>query len=514
MNDSYFAKIRISPLLKKTIFVFIWILSSVIGLKAQTKRVEILNSETLQGESSATGNVTKLKGNVQLKSGNTLMFCDSAWVYDDSNLVDAYSNVRITDNDTVHISGQYLHYNGNTRKSHLEKEVVLQDPGMSLQTQILDYDLATGIGQYNNQGLIVSKDNRLTSMSGYYYSRKKEFFFKKNVILTNPDYVVTCDTLMYNTQSRISTFLGPTKIISKTDSIYCENGWYNTAKDQAQFSEHASVSNEKQTLNADSLYYDGKLKVGKAYRNIFVNDREQGVLMFGNYGETNSKTKKTWVTKQPYAIKLMEKKDSLFIYADSLYLSQGKKRGDNVLKAFHHARIYKTDMQAVCDSLVFLRDDSVLWMYSNPVLWNGPSQITSDTMQFFVNNGKIDSFRIINNGFVAEKIKGRHFNQIKGKDMFGYFDSSELSRIFVQGNGQCIYYAKEDSIHFVGVNQIDCSEMIFRFKTGKLIKAVFIKKPDAVMHPLDDVKPEKMRLKGFHWKESEKPQKVYIQYKR
>lgn len=481
---------------------------------AQSKRVEILNSDMLQGENTSVGAVTKLKGNVQLKSQSTLMYCDSALVYDDSNQVDAYSNVRITDSDTIHISGAFLHYDGNKRTAHVEKDVQLSDPGMSLNTNSLEYDLINGVGMYTTGARILSKENVLTSQIGYYYSKRKEFFFKRNVVLTHPDYVVNSDTLLYNTQSRISYFYGPTTIVSKNDSIYCENGWYNTSNEQAQFSENASVSNANQMLKADSLFYDSKKQFGRAFRNLSVWDKKQGVLLFGDYGETHTKTQKTWVTRRPYAIKLLDKKDSLFIYADTLYLSQGKTKGSNILKAFHQAKIFKTDMQAVCDSLVFQRDDSIIWLYKNPILWNGPSQITSDTMKFFLNAGKIDSFHIINNGFIAEKIKGQHYNQIKGKDMFGYFDSAQINQIRVKGNGQCIYYAKEDSINYVGVNQIECSEMQFRFKKGKLSKAVFITKPEATLTPLNQVKAENFRLKGFKWFDNQKPQKIYFQYKR
>lgn len=496
-------------------FKIIWltiilVLLSTVVFAQQKSRVEVIFAKTLEGNTkSAFGSLTKLIGSVQLKQGSTIMFCDSALLYDDSNMLEAFSNVKIISNDTITIIGEYLKYNGNTKKALIEKNVVLTDPSITLNTQQLDYDLSQSYGYYGQEGTIVNKQQTiLNSQMGYYYAQRKEFFFKKKVSVINPEYTMYSDTLMYNTLTKISYFYGPTIINSKSDKIICENGWYNTAKEQAQFSKNAVLISEKKVLKADSLYYDGKMKLGRAFRNVDLFDSIQDIRLLGDFGENNGRTKRSYVTKNPCAIKLMDKKDSMFLYADTLFLYQRDKKQKQHFEAYHSAKIYKNDMQAVCDSLVYMQDDSVLWLFKSPIMWTGDNQITADTIKFFINNSKLDSFYLLNNSFSTSKVKGLHYNQVKGRNMKGYFDSSAIKFIKVFGNGQSIYYAKEDSVNYIGINVIDCSEMEFYFENKEIKKTVFITKPDATMYPLDEQKPELLRLKGFKWYEKLRPKRT------
>jgi hypothetical protein len=211
---------------------------------------------------------------------------------------------------------------------------------------------------------------------------------------------------------------------------------------------------------------------------------------------------------------IMDKNDSLFLYADSLFLFQADKKlkQKESIKAYRKVKIFKSDIQGVCDSLVYEKSDSVLSMFSSPIIWNGVNQITADTIRFFINNNNLDSFELKNNSFLISNEKGPHYNQVKGKNMKGLLDSSNIKYLRVYGNGQSIYYAKEDSVNYIGINKIDCSEMEFYFSNKKISKGVFITNPEGFMYPLDEFKPEELKLKGFIWRENEKPQKVYYQY--
>lgn len=496
----------------RSLFLLLFILVQFTISFAQIKsKVEILGANNFEYINIPAGPVSKLIGNVKMKQQNTFMYCDSALIYEKENKVEAFSNVKIIHNDSVTITGSYLLYEGNTRKAYITKQVQMVDRSMTLTTEQLDYDLNNESGYYGNGGIIVSKDNKLTSTIGYYFARQREFFFKKNVVLTNPDYTMVSDTLMYNTLTRTAYFYGATHITSKTDQIFCENGWYNTIKDVSQFSKNAILFSDKKMLSADSLYYDRKSQLGRAYRNIHVYDSAQKMHLYGNYGETNGVTRITYVNKKSYAIKLMDKKDSLFLYADTLMLLQKDKNQGQMLKAFKQVKLFKTDLQAVCDSFVYSSEDSSMRMFHAPVMWSNKNQITSDTIVFYINNNKLDSFNLLNDALVISKEKGAHYNQIKGKNMVGTMDSSEIKMIKVFGNAQSIYYAKEDSLRYIGINVIDCSEMIFYFTKGQLDQTTFINQPDAVMYPLDELKPEELRLKGFKWLEKRRPQKLYYQ---
>jgi len=511
-HQKYLVLAQIMLKVKRNIILFLFLLGLGQSILAQKKeRVEILGAENFEYLKTTDRNISKLIGNVKLKQQNTFMYCDSALLYESENMVEAFSNVRINHNDSVTITGDYLLYDGNTKKAFIKGNVVLVDKNMTLTTDQLDYDLANQYGYFATGGKIISKENTLTSLVGYYYARSNQFFFKNNVELLNPDYTMTSDTLLYNTLSKTAYFFGSTQIKSKTDQIFCENGWYNTSLDQSQFSKNAVIFTGRKMLQADSLYYDRKNQLGKAFRRIHVYDSVQNLHLYGNTGISNGKTKITYVRGNSYAVKLMDGNDSLFLYGDTLLISENLGKQKELLKAYHGVKIIKTDMQAICDSLIYEKSDSVMRMFHSPIMWSGQNQIFSDTIYFYVNNGKLDSFDLLSNAMIISKELGAHYNQIKGRDMKGSMDSSRLNEIKVFGNGQSIFYAKEDSLHYIGVNVIDCSEMKFQFKKGGLEKAVFITDPDATLFPLDELKPEDLRLKGFQWYEKKRPQRLYFQ---
>lgn len=383
----------------------------------------------------------------------------------------------------------------------------MNDPNMTLTANEVDYDLQRGLAFYTTGGKIINSTSTLTSRYGYYNTRSKEFFFKKDVVLTSPEYKIEGDTLKQNTVTNITFFLGPTYIRSKRENIYCENGFYNNVKDQAVFSKNARLRNENNTLDADSLFFDRKINFGKAYRNIVIFDRQNSVEIRGEYGELHQYKKQSFVTQKAFAKKI-EKNDSIYLLADTIYSFQR----DSALKqkqhvrAYHHAQLLKFDIQAVADSIVYLYDDSCITLFELPVMWSGQNQITADTIQLFINNAKIDSFYLLTNAFLVSRETAKDFNQVKGKMMIGRFEQSKMKYMRVYGNAQSIYYPKEEKdSSYIGVNVIDCSEMEFFFNNNKIERCNFITQPQATMYPIGELKPEELKLKGFKWQQQRRP---------
>ena len=111
------------------------------------------------------------------------------------------------------------------------------------------------------------------------------------------------------------------------------------------------------------------------------------------------------------------------------------------------------------------------------------------------------------NAFIASKEDSARFNQIKGKHVTGYFKKNELYEIHVNGNGQTLYYAKDQDV-MIGVNRADCSRLKI-FVTDQEVKAItFYDKPDAILYPPKDLPPKEAILKDFIWREKEQPMSV------
>lgn len=164
------------------------------------KKIDITNFDTGLREA----NLFKAIGNVVVKHNDAVMWCDSAYLYEKSNQVTAFSRVRIEQGDTLKLFGDYLFYDGNTEKAFVTGDVRLIDKETTLYTDALNYNLADRVAYYNTNGKIINNDDTLRSIKGTYYSHDKMFHFSDSVRITGPDYFITADTMHYQTESEVT----------------------------------------------------------------------------------------------------------------------------------------------------------------------------------------------------------------------------------------------------------------------------------------------------------------------
>jgi lipopolysaccharide export system protein LptA len=484
----------------------------------QSDKVQLLHANSLEYDEKQAGKVRRLIGEVQLKQGNTLLYCDSAYQYETENRVIAYSNVRINHNDSLQFFGNKLNYDGNTKQAILEGNARMEDGKMVLTTQRLDFDMKTNRGYYIDNGKIVSGDNTLTSKLGYYFANDKKLYFRQQVHLVSPSYRINTDTLAYNTYTGISQFFGPTYIYGDSDRLYCEMGTYNTQTDVANFSKNAIVYSKNNILQADSIFFDKKTEFGKGWNNVQIIDIQNLTTLYGDYGEMSAQLGVYFITQEACVKQLMDR-DSMYIFGDTIYYNKSTIDTQQLVKCYRNVKILKSDMQAKCDSMVYRNFDSTIHLYHKPIVWSGLNQITADTIQLFINNNRLDSFRLLSNGFLISREGAKEFNQLVGRYMDGQFDDSRLKYIHAEGNAQSIYYVKDEDSTYLGVNFIECSEMEFFFDNNKIIRSNFITKPEANFYPLGKLSTDELRLKGFKWKADQRPKSkkmlddLYLKYR-
>lgn len=522
------------------------------------KQIEILNAGSLKVASNIAAGAKRLIGDVQFKHENTLMFCDSAYFYSDNSL-DAFGHVHIQQSDGINLYGDLLKYNGNSKIAVLTSNVLVNKGDMQLTTDVLNYDISTSIGYYTTPARIVNKDNILTSDRGTFFSKTNDLNFKKNVVLTNPQFVINCDTMRYNTISKITYFLGPTTIKSKENLIYCEDGWYDTNNDLSRFSKNSYIISKEQKMIGDSLYYDRKQGIGKAFNNIQIIDTAKNLTILGDYAIHYELRNFSFVTGHALMTQRYDN-DTLYLHADTLKVmsgndpkapvqtkkvtqdskgkgkdSKGKDKdsknkkqkttekeipviqdtiqaadstGNNKqLFAYHKVKFFKNDLQGKCDSLMYTTIDSTMKLYGKPIIWSEENQLTADSMSIITGNKSIQSIELKSSGFIVSKEDSLHFNQIRGKYMKGFFKKNELYLIKVEGNGQTIYYAKENE-QIKAVNRADCTNLNIYLKDKKTDHITFITKPEATLYPLEQIDVKELKLKDFNWRGSEKPLKI------
>ncbi|RYY33180.1 MAG: hypothetical protein EOP46_17160, partial [Sphingobacteriaceae bacterium] len=197
---------------------------------------------------------------------------------------------------------------------------------------------------------------------------------------------------------------------------------------------------------------------------------------------------------------------------DSVYLTTKVKLSDTsrvrILNAYHDAKIFKTDLQAKADSMFYSNADSIIRCYIKPMVWTQGSQLSGDTINIQMKNKKLDNMDIYLNSFIVnvEQNDSTHFNQVGGKKMRGFFRESKLELIYVDGNAESIYFARDSTSKKVsGMERSLSSRMRIRMKSNKVTNLTFLSKPDIKYGPLSKFTEDDKILKGFIWKPKERP---------
>lgn len=287
------------------------ILILAIGAMAQKTTVNLISSTKSYGY-KLNGEDVQIVYNGVFQQKYSILRADSSIIHFALNTFDAYGHVVITQGDTLHVYADKLNYDDKTKIAILTDHVRMVDKDATLTTNLFNYNTATKYGTYVNGGKLVNKDNVLTSTNGYYDANTRDAYFRYNVVTTSPDALIKTDTMRYNSGSRITYFYGPTNIYGKKDkdTLYTENGTYNTKTEQAFFGKKNRYSQGTKSLKGDSLFYDKLKGYGKAIKNITFQDTEQKMLLKGNLGEYFKKEDKAVITQNPYAILITDKSDS------------------------------------------------------------------------------------------------------------------------------------------------------------------------------------------------------------
>lgn len=470
------------------------------------RQVQVKAAYMEQAQDIANG-AYRLIGNVVFEHEGTVMYCDSAYHYADKNALEAFSRVHLVQGDTIDCYGDYLTYDGDTKIARIKRNVRLIGRNTELRTEELEFNTGTNTAYYTHHADIESGDNKLNSMVGYYYSRSEMYYFTDSVVLKNPDFTIYCDTLRYHTLTKVAYFFGPTEIIGDSSYIYCEDGWYNTETDISMLKQNALVKNKQQTVKGDSLYYERNTGYGEGFSNIEVLDDEQNVILRGDHAFINQKSDSALITENAVFIYVTSDFDSVFVHADTLRANPDS-AGFRQLRAYYGVRLFKDDLQGMCDSMFYSTSDSILRLYKEPVLWSGENQLSADYIEIWTKNRQVSQVHMLQTALMINEEDSGKFNQIKGKTMIGYFSNNEAYKIDVNGNGQTVYYAK-DKTELVGVNVAQSSNLTIYLKENKPDNIRFYVMPNGTTYPLGMAPEDILILKDFKWLEEFRPLSKY-----
>ena len=470
------------------------------GPQPAKSKVFLLHSDVLK-KNKKNPDAQILVGDVAFRHDSIYMYCDSACFYEKTNSLEAFDNVKMVQGDTLFLYGDYLFYDGNAQIAQVRNNVRMENRTITLETDSLNYDRVANLGYFFDGGTLMDEENVLTSDWGEYSPATKWSVFNYEVKLVNPQFTLTSDTLRYNTMSKVASIVGPSNIDSKENHIYSELGFYDTQYGQAELLNRSILVNEGKQLTGDSLFYDRNKRFGEAFYNVEFTDTVNKSLLKGDYCRYEELPEYAFATDKAVAVDYSQG-DSLFLHADTLQLYTYHLKTDSMfreMRAFHKVRIYRTDVQGVCDSLVFSSKDTCLTMYHDPILWNNQQQLLGEKIMVYMNDSTIDWAHIHNQALSVEKLDSVNFNQVAGKDMKAYFKNGEMHQVDVLGSVRVVYYWMEKDSTLMGMNVSETSELSIFLENRKMKKMLMKPKTNGVFYPMDQLPADKMKLDNFAW---------------
>lgn len=277
------------------------------------------------------------------------VFCDRAIYYEDQDYLEAFGNVVMKQGDTINMTTKYIEYSGKTQLAFARGDVVLTDPQSVLTTDKLHYDRSRQLAYYDTKGKVVrDSSGTITSQIGRYYMNVNKYQFTQDVVLVNPDYTLNTERLDFFTQNGFAYLFGPSTITGETSTIYCERGFYDTNNNTGHFQRNAKIDYDNRTVEGDSLYFDRNRSFASATNNITVTDTLNKSIVKGHYAEVWREKDSMYITKRALAITVQEK-DSVYLHADKLMVTG--KADNRITRAYYNARLYKSDLAGKADSI-------------------------------------------------------------------------------------------------------------------------------------------------------------------
>lgn len=455
------------------------------------------------------------KGRVHFVHKGAHLTCDSAYFYQESNSARAFGHVRFRQGDTLSVVCDQAWYNGLDQLLEARHNVVMKHRSQTLTTDSLNYDRLYQYAYFFNGGKLVDGKTRLVSDYGEYNTGTKQSKFLYDVHLKTPDSEVWTDTLHYDnfkslahvvgmyTADRGNGKLGPSLIKTKGSTITTTDAYFNTKNDKADLYGRSTVVDKAKTITADTLIYNSKSGRNKGLGNvIYIDSKNKNTLTCGEV-EYSEKEGRGYATKQAL-VRDYSQKDTLYLHADTIRLETFHINTDSMYRKVHcynKVRTYRTDVQAVCDSMVFNSQDSCLTMYQDPIVWNMGRQLVGEVIKLFMRDSTVREAHVLGQALSIELMPDSiHYNQIFSRDMFAYFKEGKIRRSDAVSNVRAIYYPVDDKDStLIGLNYVETDTMKMYMSPLRKLERIWMPKAEGTLYPMTQIPPSKYKLDSFAW---------------
>lgn len=477
--------------------------------------------------------IAELFGEVILVNGSQKLFTDRL-TYNLDTKVATYNDGAVMTNGSTQLTSKGGSYFTKTKEIYFKDSVTVVDPRFSLRSDTLKFNTETKMVDFLGPTLISNDSSRIYCEAGFYDTQNNVAEFRKNAQYLRKDQKASATRILYNGKKKEyvldgealfeddrrkasadmirynevsdQTFLKGNAIYQDSlQNIASEEIFYDARNKKYTTKGRSRISDPPNILEADDVSYDDKEGFGTAAGNVVWQDtsaRTTIVCGLANYNRETGYLKASGGRGNRALLISRIEDDSLYMTADTLFSQRADSlKGDSsrLLLAYKDVRIFKSNLQAICDSLSYSNVDSIFRLFRAPIIWSDTSQFVADTIHIQLKNQKLDRIFLRDNAFIINSPDELFFNQIKGRFATATFREDELRRMDVQGNAESVYYARDEAGGYVGVNKTVSSEMTLLFGNNKVDQIKFYTQPQARAIPMKQANHEEMKIPGFRW---------------
>ena len=282
--------------------------------------IHILNNKLLTFTKTDSGDFFRFIGDVIMQQGTDTLYCDSLYQNKTTNILEAFSHVRIAQIDGTQGLCDYLRYTTAQKLAYMRGNVSLTDGKNKLWAEELTYNLGTKIGVYDNHGTLQADSTLVTSQRGVYNVKTKEARFGGHVIVTDPTYYTQSEDMGYNTETKATRFYSRSIVTGDSNKtiLQTSNGSYDSHTGLADLYDHSSVWYDGFYLEGDTIHYNKVTGYGYAYGNVIGIDTGHHSTLYCGRATYNKRKRILWAVDKP-VLEQVNGKDTLYMRADTFY---------------------------------------------------------------------------------------------------------------------------------------------------------------------------------------------------
>jgi lipopolysaccharide export system protein LptA len=501
-------------------------------------------------------------GNVRIIQSDTIfIFSDS--IYYDGNIreADLYGSVILQNGSQEELRTEKLHYNANTKiatydtgaflrntrttlysergdyeldekRAYFYKHVNVQDSSFSLRADSLIYMTDEERVIFTGPTRIDQDSSQIYCESGYYLIPQEEAFFETNAQYVKNDITATAEQMQFDGKLRTITLIGDAMYTESEKIAHAEKIVFHELSERAELIGDAFYKDNENEARGEVIFYDGKnesfrtsgkstvsdppmiltaqeidykkdIEAGYAKGKVVWQDTLANLEIHCDelfMYEKNGQVDAFGLEERPMLVSYSDE-DTLYMAADTLRSVQEIHEEDTfkIFLAYYDVKIFRTDLQAVCDSLAYHVTDSIFHLFKNPVIWSDTTQFLGDSVDILLKNEQIDQVLLKEKSFIISETPEAQYNQIKGRRIEANFEDKEISDMLVEGNAESIYYLQDDENAYIGANKTICSKIRFYFLNKELDHIRYYAKPSSVLTPIQQLGNRGLTLDGFKW---------------